>query len=485
MKNKKVKKESTEKVSAKFVNIIKKRWLISGTNTILLIAILIAIFILINAIIKSLELIPIDCTTSKEYTLTDESKDRIKDVTNQVNIYFVGYEQEDGAVTLAKQYKKSNENINIEVVDLNERTDLADKYGLTNDYNTIIIENDERSKILSQNDLYTYDSNYNTIDVTEEKLTSAILNITTEEIPTVYFLTGYSDVSLDYTGGLYYFSAYLENEILTYENLNMAVTERVPDDCATLIVTTPKKDFDELTTNAIIDYINKGGNILWLNSHYESKLELPNVNKILALYGVKPFDAGIVYETDSSKTAWQDNKCIVEDITGYTDIDSDLVRVILWRATKINIDEENLENLNVVKNDIITTSDTAYFANEAGNYTLGAMLTKTLSSSEDENEKKSELVIFGNTEFIKDTAVVPNYTNPLLFYENNKDLALNSIAFLTDQDVDITIRKDYTAESTYSATDAEIMAIVMIIIILPIAIIMLGIIIWFIRRRKK
>ena len=64
-----------EKLTAKFINIIKKRWLISGTNTLLLIAILIAITIAINISIKYLKLTPIDLTSNKQYTLTAESKE--------------------------------------------------------------------------------------------------------------------------------------------------------------------------------------------------------------------------------------------------------------------------------------------------------------------------------------------------------------------------------------------------------------------------
>ena len=56
-----------------------------------------------------------------------------------------------------------------------------------------------KSKILYSDDLYTYDSSYNTIDLTEEKITSAILNVTADKIANVYFLTGYSDYSLDYS----------------------------------------------------------------------------------------------------------------------------------------------------------------------------------------------------------------------------------------------------------------------------------------------
>ena len=208
MKEKKEKKPAKntnkEKFGTKFVNTIKKKWLISGTNTLLLIAILVAIVILINSAVQSLDLTPIDCTSNKEYTLTNESKDRVKNINSDVNIYFVGYEDSATQVNLAKQYNKANSKLNVEVIDTNERTDIASKYNVTNDSKAIIIENGEKSKTLYSDDLYTYDSSYQTIDLTEEKITSAILNVTSEKIANVYFLSGYSDYSLEYSGGMYY-----------------------------------------------------------------------------------------------------------------------------------------------------------------------------------------------------------------------------------------------------------------------------------------
>ena len=72
--------KNKENKTMKFLDIIKKKWLINGTSTILLIAILIAVFILLNSIIKSFDISPIDCTSNKEYSLTDTSKDKIKGV---------------------------------------------------------------------------------------------------------------------------------------------------------------------------------------------------------------------------------------------------------------------------------------------------------------------------------------------------------------------------------------------------------------------
>lgn len=504
-KENKPKNPNKEKFGTKFINTIKKRWLISGTNTLLLIAILVAITILINSIVQSLDLTPIDCTSNKQYTLTEESKEKIANIENTINVYMVGFEEEDTKVSLAKQYNKANENINVETIDTNERTDIAQKYNVTNDYSTIIVENGEKSKILSSDDLYTYDSSYNTIDLTEEKITSAILNVTADKIANVYFLTGYSDYSLDYSGGMYYLSAYLEDEVLNYETLDMLVSGAIPDDCDTLVITTPTKDFDELTTNEITKYINNGGNILWLNASYSEVLDLPNVNKILALYGIDPFDAGYIYETDTDRMALGYASCVVEDL-GNTEIDSKLTRAILLNSTKINFDADKLEDLGVEQQSIITSTSTSYFrkdvsntssstdGDESGAFTIGGIFTKTLSDSNDEdtdsdengdnNTLTSTLVIYGDNNFISDIQI-NSQVNPMIFLGNNKDVMLNSIAYLTDNDEDITIRKDYTSVSSFEATDGQKEIIMKIVFIVPLTVIVAGFIVWQARKRKK
>lgn len=506
-KDTKKENSSKETFGTKFINTIKKRWLISGTNTILLIAILIAIVILINSIVQSLNLTAIDCTSNKEYTLTNESKERVSNIQEQVNIYFVGYEDSEAHVNLAKQYNKVNNKINVEVIDANSRTDIASKYNVTNDSKAIIVENGDRSKTLYSDDLYTYDSSYQTIDLTEEKITSAILNVTSDKIAKVYFLSGYSDYSLDYSGGMYYLASYLKDEVLDYETLDLLVKGSIPDDCDTLVITTPNKDFDELTTNEITKYINNGGKILWLNASYSEQQNLPNVNKILALYGINPFEVGYIYEKDSSRTALGYASCIVEDL-GTTDVAKKLANAVLLSATKINVNKDELENLGVEEEDIISTSTTSYFRkdvsnsssntdeDEQGGFTVGGIFTKTISNNTDENidestdenndENKilSKLIIFGDNNFVSDLTIQSN-VKPMVFLANNKDLMLNSIAYLTDNDEDITIRKDYTKSSDFTPTDGQKLVIIRIIFIVPLAIILLGFVVRQVRKNKK
>ena len=73
----------------------------------------------------------------------------------------------------------------------------------------------------------------------------------------------------------------------------------------------------------------------------------------------------------------------------------------------------------------------------------------------------------------------------MLYLEDNKDFMLNSIAYLTDQDESITIRKDYTSISSFTATDKQKAVIMKIVFMIPIGIILFGFVVWQVRKRKK
>lgn len=503
MKEKKEKMEkikSKEKKLNKFIQTIKKKWLVDGSKTFLLVVIIIAIFIGINLGMQTLELTPLDFSQEQLYTLTDESKEKVKDINKHVDVYFVGYSEDDSTLDLAKQYHKVNEKINVEAVSVDSRPDLAEKYGIQSGDVSIIVECGEKFKVLSTNDLVSYDINtYESYSVAEEKLTASIMQISTDDVPKVYFLTGYSDFTLSYA--MQYLNMYLQNEINEIASLDILSEGKVPDDCDTLVITTPSSDFDELTTNAIIDYINSGRNILWLNSVVSQEQNFPNVNKILAMYGVNPFEVGGIRETDSSKMVYDSPDLIMPEV-GYHTITEDIINgLIFLNATKINlVDDTALEELNVTETDILTTSEDSYFRtnfsnsnanksdeDEAGPFLVGAELEKKITEANEETGEQavtSKLIIYGENYFISDVPLSSETQAPLISYRQNKDLVLNSIAYLCERDEDITARKN-TGSVTYTATELENNVILAIIFVVPVIIIIIGIIVWIKRQRKK
>ena len=497
----KMKKNENEVKENKFIQIIKKKWLVEGTTTLALVAIIISAFICINVFMHNLELIPVDLSQEQLFTLSEGSKDKVKNINKDVNIYFIEYTDENPSVGLSKQYHAVNDKIKTEIVTAETRPDLVQKYGIQTGTQGIIIECGEKSKVLTDNDLYTYDmTTYETINIAEEKLTSSILTVASEKIPVIYFLEGYSSYSLSQQ--MNYLGIYLQNEINQVKQFNILSTGKVPDDCDTLIICTPAKDFDDIATNAIIDYINSGRNILWLNSAVTKEQDLPNVNKILAMYGVKPFEVGTILETEDDKMLAQTPYIIFPNIS-YSTITKSFYNtegVIFINATKIDTaSDEELSNINVSKSVLLSTSSNSFFrkdfsiqtvskteADEQREFVVGAELTKTISEANEEEGKsavKSKLIIFGDNNFITDYPI-GNSNSPVLVLAKNKDLILNSMAYLVDREEDITARKS-TGTVTYTATEEQDNIIKVIIFGVPAIIIIAGIVVWIVRRRRK
>ena len=509
MKEKKTKKETkaitTKKEKkttfSKFIEVIKKKWLVDTSKTFFLIAIIVAVFIGINVLMQKWNPTPIDFSQEKLYTLTDESKEKVKNIDKDVNIYFVGYTDDDSNLELAKQYNKVNEKITAGAVDANNRPDLVSKYGIESGTQGIIVECGEKSKVLSANDLVTYDtSSYETVSIAEEKLTSSIVSVTSSKIPKVYFLQGYSEYSLSKNMNM--LKMYLSNEINEVETLDVLSVGKIPDDCDTLVITTPSKDFDDVATSAITDYINSGRNILWLNSALTKSNDLPNVNKILAMYGVNPFEVGVIRETDNSKMVTNSPDLIIPQIQS-SKVTKDILNttgVIFINATKININVDGLTDLKVSKTDLALASSNSYFRTnfntqsntaqedeEKGTFIVGAELDKTLKEKNEETGEAavtSKLIIYGENYFITDYSISQTSQYGAIQLAYNKDLVLNSIAYLADREEDITARKS-TGTVTYTATQEQDIIIRVIIFAVPIVIIIAGIVVWQVRRRKK
>lgn len=478
----------------KFINIIKTKWLIKTTTTVLLIAILIAAYMALNMWIGTLNVNDIDLTKEKLYTLSDSSKQQVKDIEDDVTIYFFGFTEESTQYDLARQYENVNSKIKCEVVtDLTTRPDLVEYYGIEEGNAAVVVQAKERNKILTSDDFYTYDyTTYEEIDTTEQTLTNAIVGTTIDEIPEIYFLTGHNEIY----SYMQTFMAYLENEVNNINILDLLVKGAVPENCSALVITSPSSDFSEYEAGLIKDYINRGGKILWFAEPLLNGESFPNMQSVLDLFGTS-IGNGVVVEGDSDKMVMGSPYMILPDVT-YTDItenigtDGGVCFIDSGRLTFKG--EEELETLGLEVENILTTSEESFFRtnfntnsisatskDEVGSSTVGAIVNKTI----DENTKAT-LVIYANGIFATEYPIQITESQYLYPIErnNNKDLALNSVAYLTQREDTITIRKT-TSTVTISPTEMEDLVVKIIIFAVPIAIIILGIVVWQVRRRKK
>ena len=172
------------------------------------------------------------------------------------------------------------------------------------------------------------------------------------------------------------------------------------------------------------------------------------------------------------------------------------LKLCLIDAGKINFKEqEELEKLGVEYEQIASTGEKSFVRtnfninsakradsdSEEGSSIVGALVKKKIS-----DDKTSKLIIFSNELFASNLQIPisSQYYQYAVDLRNNEDVILNSISHLTEREDTITIRKTGEIEN-YTVTEKENNIIKIIIFSIPAIIIIIGIVVWQIRRRKR
>ena len=486
----------------KFIEIIKKKWIRDSLLTATLVLILIAIFILVNLLFMNLDIAPWDFTEQGLYTLSDELKEQIANVEQNVTMYFFGYDEGSTAVTLAKQYHDANDKITIQIINTSERPDLAAQYNVSTSSQLVAVQATERYKIIDASEMYTYDSStYQYIDVTEQKLTNAILDVTIAQKPQIYFLTGHGEYGISSSSAMGTLATYIENDVNDVNTLDL-LTSDMPETCDVLVIANPTSDFTNLETEKIQNYINAGGKIVWMqdpymfNAGWTESTTYPNITKILSQFGIS-FSSGVVCEQGTDHMIAGTPDLIVPEMT-YNQIVQDLYTdgmVALLDSGRINtVSDEELEELGVTASPFLQSTETSFYradinsdisqkldSDEDGPFVLAEILTKKI-----DDDTESTLVAYSNALFATNyTVQISGSIGTPISIRQNKDIILNTIAYLSDREDTIRIRKDTGLVSFDAITEQENRVVLWIIFAIPVIIIVAGIVVAIVRKRKK
>ena len=478
----------------KILTIIKKKWLRSITLTIVLFAIIIAGYLGILYATQILNLPDLDCTAEKLYSISQATEDRVQKIDKEVVIYI--YNMYDYINDFARKYNQINKNIKVEeLTDLSSKASWKATYGVDSDDSFIMISSGDKEKMLTQSDLYTIDySTYQEIDTTEEAFTNAILDVVTNVKPKIYFLEGHNLYDNSY---FYDFEEALTSELNEVEHLNLLTEAVIPEDCKMIIITTLKNDINKKESDVLLEYVKKGGDLLLLIDPNLNQIKTPNFNKILDEYGCS-VDEGFILEADTSKMLAGTSNLVVSQINSTSEIVKNInmdINLCTMLPGRINIaSSEELEKKNVTAEVLATVSDKAFYREDLNEESLsrvksdkdasGATIAASFVKEIDENSS-SKMIIIANT--VCSTSIQPlgNNYNTIFKLYNNEDILINSVSYLTDREENITIRKNVETVTTYDMTAQELYIVLTIILAIPIIIIIFGIVIWIIRRRKK
>lgn len=497
-----------EKISLKF----RKSWIVSRTTTILIVLILLAGYIALNIWTQGLNLPEIDVTENKIYTLSEASKSAIKDIEQNVTIYAYGFEENGSLIKLLNQYSNVSDKIKYEIINEETNYSMVQEHDLREGYYILILKSGDSEKVIDgSTDFSTYDyTTGQSVDTTEQVITNSILSLNEANKPKVYFLQGHGEFDVSNENGtinstsLGVLVTYLQNEAFEVDTLNLMTSGNVPEDCNVLAIMSPTTDFMESETQAIKDYINKGGNIYFSLDVVSETTSLPNLQSVLDEYGVSVQNGYILeYGEDQSMSNYpyifMPQVSSTNKITG--DIYTDSFMWLVYSA-RLNVkDDDTLKALNVEKETLLSSTEDSMFitdlskdittamqTGEQGSSEISSLFTKTMTSTNENGEsieKQSKLVISASGSFVSDyqiSALSQNY--PLSYLGSNKDFVINAMSYLGDKENILTIRKDM-ANSTYTPTEAQNRVVITLVFSVPIIIIFIGIMVGVYRKKRK
>lgn len=450
-----------------------------GSNMFLVVIILLGILIVGNVILAQ-KPIKWDLTKNKQYTLSDETKQVLKNLKSNVIVY--AFFKDDSAKSqvqdLLNEYTSINNKIKVNFIDPDKNPSVAQKYGITDYDTTVFINGNNQNKRQTVNSYDTFSTSQETgqtIFNGEQQFTQAIINVTETNRVKAYILQGHNEVNS--TTSLTSLQTALQGEGYDVTDLNIGQSGGIPKDAGLIIIANPQSNFSSQEMAALKTYFDKGGKAIIMMGAENGPLSETSVNNLLSTWDVK-FDNDVI--VDPSRNYFMDALSPVP-IYGYNQITDKLQSANLASVTPSarSITYKASTDGDISIESFLTTSDKSW----------GETNFKANKASFDKNDIKGPLTIgvtISNQKSGMKIVVLGDdliATNKVIGLEGNKDLLMNSANWLTNKTAQISISPktlDY-AKVFMTGQQADIMFLITVIVI-PFIIWILGGIIFFRRR---
>lgn len=466
------------KVKESFANRSFRAGGYSTLVSIIVIAIAVLVVLMVDKLPSTYT--KLDLSRSKMFTMSQETKDIVKALDKEVDIYYICEAgKEDSYVeTFVDRYVALNDNIKVIKKDPVVYPSFTSKYtseSLSN--NSLIVVCGDKSSVIDYSDIYVTDySNYYTNGTTstsfdgESQLTSAINYVTSDDLPKVYTLTGHGEKSLSSS-----FSSAISKENVEIEELSLVSEEQVPEDAQCLIIISPTTDISSDEKGMILSYLQGGGNLLLFTDYTESGDDLTNLKALMADYGVQKAD-GVILEGDANHCYGASNYLLPEEKTHTitTPLISSKRYVLMPQAQGIEKIDGYRDTITIT--DLLTTSDSAYskvdisnastYEKEDGDvegpFAVGVAIKETV------NDVETNIVWYTSSYLLDDSA------NEIVS-GGNQDLVLNTVGYLADKEESISIHSKSLSYESLVLTNAQASRMkVLLIFVVPIAFLVVG-----------
>ena len=219
-----------------------------------------------------------DLTAAKQFSLSDQTKKVLQGLTRPVRVLV--FDRTDGFTRFRErleEYEYVSKQVKVEYIDLERRPGLANEYKITAP-GTVVLEYDGRTERVSSDG--------------EQELTNGLIKVVQGKRHKVYFVQGHGEHSTDTTdrGGYSSIGSALKTDNFETDSLVLAQQKAVPDDASILVVAGPKTDFFPAEIDMVKKYLAKGGKIFFLLDPPE-RADTPPMTNLLAL--IKDWDIDV------------------------------------------------------------------------------------------------------------------------------------------------------------------------------------------------
>ena len=222
-----------------------------------------------------------DWTTTQIYSLSEKTENILSDLDDDIRVVVFMTPQTsmfDQVQELLERYKAVSDKITVEHIDPEREplktTQLAEKYGVQV-ADTVVFIYEDRTKYVTSDQMAEMD--YSGMQYGqgptmrsfkgEEQFTSAILSLVAPDVPKIYFVTGHGEAALGSAGGgAADRSLQILEESLKRENMEAADTTllsgEVPEDADVLAIVGPTRAYTEAEIGALGAFLDRGGRLL-------------------------------------------------------------------------------------------------------------------------------------------------------------------------------------------------------------------------------
>jgi len=442
----------------------------AATYTAVILAILATVNVLANRYDKSF-----DATSNKRYSLSEQTVKIVKGLKQDATItYFDGPRGFQPAKDQLDLYSNLSPKVHVKYVDPDKDPMVARAAGFKSNGTAIVQVGLNKNEAKS---------------VSEEEITGALIRDLKNTTRTVCFVTGSGEHQIDDSGrnGYSRLKDLLGKDNYTAKSIDLLQKAEVPVDCTVLVVAGPSGDYQQPEVDAITKYVEDGGRALFLldpplkmgrseiadNDALASLLSswginiekdlILDMNPIGQLFGLGPQVAlvikyeshPIVREMKGSATGFPLSRSLDVKSGNKTSVQK------LFDSSESSLATDKLSSPKIDPNDP---------KNKKGPLTIAAAGTY----SNGKENSQGRFVVIGSSEWA---------ANSFLGFKGNRDLALNTMNWLSSDEDLISIRPKEPEDRRITMTNAQFRwVLISSQFILPLLVIFAGISVWWKRR---